>query len=74
MASVKFLDSTPFRARYKTKRFLTAGFKNKNNPRVRIQEQLPFRIRFTTIGIPGYGPPGFPGIGIQVIGYNNYIL
>mgnify|MGYP001174221271 CR=1 FL=1 len=74
MASIKFLDRPLFRARYKTVSFLTARIKNKNQPRVRIQESLPFRIRFTTIGVPGYGPPGFPGIGIQVIGYNNYIL
>lgn len=39
-----------------------------------IEEVLPFRIKFTNIGIPGYGPNNVPGIGIQVIGYSNYIL
>lgn len=74
MASIKFLDTPPFRARYKAVSFFNTRIRNKNQPRVRIEENLPFRIRFTTIGVPGYGPPGFPGIGIQVIGYNNYIL
>ena len=34
---------------------------------------LPFRVRFTTIGIgPAYA--NIPGIGLQIIGINNYIL
>ena len=41
---------------------------------VLINEVLPFRIRFTDIKIPGYGPNNVPGIGLQVIGYSNYIL
>ena len=40
---------------------------------IKINEVLPFRVRFTTIGIPSaYG--GIPGIGLQIIGINNYIL
>jgi hypothetical protein len=41
---------------------------------VLINQVLPFRVRFTDIKIPGYGPNNVPGIGIQVIGYSNYIL
>jgi hypothetical protein len=41
---------------------------------VLINEVLPFRIRFTDIRIPGYGPNNIPGIGLQIIGYSNYIL
>ena len=41
---------------------------------VLINETIPFRVRFTSIGIEGYGPNNVPGIGIQVIGYSNYIL
>ncbi len=41
---------------------------------VLINETIPFRVRFTNIGIEGYGPNNVPGIGIQVIGYSNYIL
>ena len=35
---------------------------------------LPFRLTITNIGIEGYSPSNPPGIGIQVIGFSNYIL
>lgn len=41
---------------------------------VRLQTDIPFRVKFTTIGIEGYGPNNVPPIGIAVIGYSNYIL
>ena len=41
---------------------------------VRIEETLPFRIKLTNITIPGYSATNIPGIGIQVIGFSNYIL
>lgn len=41
---------------------------------IRIQETLPFRLRITNIGIEGYRENNPPGIGIQVIGFSNYIL
>jgi len=40
---------------------------------VKINEVLPFRVRFTTIGLPGSNA-SVPGIGLQIIGINNYIL
>ena len=36
-------------------------------------EILPFRVRFTNIGLLS-ATAGIPGIGIQIIGINNYIL
>lgn len=40
-----------------------------------IIQVLPFRIRFTTIGLnSGYGPNNPAPIGIAIIGTNNYIL
>jgi hypothetical protein len=40
---------------------------------VKITELLPFRVRFSTIGIPtSYS--GVPAIPLQIIGINNYIL
>jgi hypothetical protein len=42
--------------------------------KVEIRETLPFRIRLTTIQIPGYGSNNIPGIGLQIIGVSNYIL
>jgi hypothetical protein len=35
---------------------------------------LPFRVRFTTIGIEAYGSNNPAPVGIAVIGLNNYIL
>ena len=40
---------------------------------VKINEVLPFRVKFTTIGIASANA-NVPGIGLQVIGVNNYIL
>ena len=40
---------------------------------VKINEILPFRVKFTTIGIAP-ASAGVPGIGLQIIGINNYIL
>lgn len=39
-----------------------------------IRGILPFRVRFTAIGISGFSPSNPPPIPIQVIGYSNYIL
>jgi hypothetical protein len=41
---------------------------------VRINEVLPFRVRFTNIMVPGYSASNPAPIGIAVIGLNNYIL
>jgi hypothetical protein len=35
---------------------------------------LPFRLTINNIGIEGYSPQNPPGIGVQVIGFSNYIL
>jgi hypothetical protein len=39
-----------------------------------INETLPYRIRFTNIQVPGYSPNNPPGIGLQIIGYSNWII
>jgi hypothetical protein len=42
---------------------------------VTAEDILPFRVKFTNIGIEGgYGPSNPAPIGIAVIGTNNYIL
>lgn len=47
----------------------------KNPTRVTMVNQvLPFRVRFTTIGIEGYSSSTPPGIGLQVIGFSNWII
>lgn len=35
---------------------------------------LPFRIRFSSVDLPGYGRENPPPIGIAIVGLNNYIL
>lgn len=39
-----------------------------------IEQVLPFRVKFTAIQIPGYGPNNVPAIPLQIIGYSNFIL
>jgi hypothetical protein len=47
----------------------------KNPTRVTMVNQvLPFRVRFTTIGIEGPSSSNPPGIGLQVIGFSNWII
>jgi hypothetical protein len=41
---------------------------------VKINEVLPFRVKFTNIMVPGYSANNPAPIGIAVIGLNNYIL
>ena len=43
-------------------------------PTVKVSTILPFRVKFTNIGIESWGPNNVPPIGIAVIGINNYIL
>ena len=40
---------------------------------IRINEVLPFRVRFSAIGVPG-AQGLVPPIGIAIIGVSNYIL
>lgn len=42
--------------------------------RVRVSQVLPFRVKFTTLGVNAYGPNNPAPIGIAVVGFNNYIL
>jgi hypothetical protein len=60
----------------------TTSLKEKDYPKLDIlpnertsiaTEILPFRVRFTNIGLLG-ASAGIPGIGLQIIGINNYIL
>lgn len=39
-----------------------------------VKEVLPFRVKFTNIGITTIIAPGAQPIGVAIIGYNNYIL
>ena len=41
---------------------------------VSAESVLSFRLTITNIGIEGYSADNPPGIGVQVIGFSNYIL
>ena len=41
---------------------------------VKTKDVLPFKLKITNIGIDGVNPLNPPGIGVQVIGFSNYIL
>lgn len=45
-----------------------------SKPVVLINAILPFRVRFTNIGIQAYGPGNAAPIGIAIIGLNNYVM
>jgi hypothetical protein len=47
---------------------------SKPHPIVKINQVLPFRIRITNIQVPGYSSTNPAGIGVAIIGLNNYIL
>ena len=40
----------------------------------KINDVLPFRVKFINIGVESYAPGFPPPIGIAIIGVNNYIL
>lgn len=63
-------------AKLKTATAFAYGIINVTGPKptVLINDIMPYRIRFTNIGIPSYTINNVPGIGIQVIGYSNWIL
>ena len=61
MASVAIIDLS----KNKSRTISRIGY-----PQSKIEEVLPFRVMFTNIGLSSL----VPGIGLQVIGINNYIL
>lgn len=74
MASIKFLDKAPFSAKFRQKQFPRLSLRHGDPFRIKVNETLPFRIKFTSIGVPSYGPTNIPPIGVAIIGFNNYIL
>jgi hypothetical protein len=54
---------------------IPSNFQNVNYAKVITPASvLPFRVSLTNIGLQGYDPANPPGIGIQIIGFSNYIL
>lgn len=42
--------------------------------KTKVEAILPFRVKFTNIGIEGFSSRNPAPIGVAVIGFNNYIL
>jgi hypothetical protein len=75
MASVKIIEDSKRKAKsFKAIDYGIINVGKRGWTSVIVEEDIPFRVRFTNIQIPGYGPNNIPGIGVQVIGYSNYIL
>ena len=47
---------------------------NQSLPKTKVENILPFRIRLENINLATYNANNPPPIGIQIIGFNNYIL
>jgi len=74
MASIALYDKINGKTRkIQEENFLRTSFKTEKRISL-IEQDLPFRIKFTAIRIPGYGPNTVPPIPLQIIGYSNYIL
>lgn len=74
MAIVKLYQKNKGKTvRIEQEEYFGVSFKTKSKV-VKINEVLPFRIKFTATKIPGYGPNNVPAIPLQIIGYSNYIL
>lgn len=73
MASVKIIDKPKHLASVKNINHRKFHIK-KSAHKVEITYKLPFRIKFTNVQVPGYGPTNVPPIGIAIIGINDYIL
>jgi hypothetical protein len=39
-----------------------------------VRGVYPFKVRFQDLGYPGFSNNNLPGIGLQIIGFSNYIL
>jgi hypothetical protein len=73
MASVKIFERKNKTAKIYTDRYSLTRISS-SKKYVKINDVLPFRIRLTTVNIPGYSSTNIPGIGLQIIGVSNYIL
>jgi hypothetical protein len=74
MSKSIIVDKAKRSVRYiKNSNFFTSKISYRSGT-VKINQTLPFRIKFTNIGIAGYGQGGAAPIGIAVIGLNNYVM
>lgn len=70
VSSISSKSSVVLDIKPKSSNIKTVNYSKKVKP----QDILPFKIKITNIGIDGVNPLSPPGIGVQVIGFSNYII
>jgi len=75
MASAVIFDKSPVKTkRIENSSFVVKTIKQKDIRLTTINQTLPFRIRFTSVKVPGTSPQNIPPIPLQIIGFSNYII
>jgi hypothetical protein len=74
MASVKIINVLNFRAKLKAVDYPIARIRYTSPFNVKVKDELPFRVRFTNIGVASYGENNVPPIGIAIVGFNNFVI
>ena len=75
MASALIVDKSPVKTkRIENSSFIVKTIKQKDIRFTTINQTLPFRIRFTSVKVPGTSSQNIPPIPLQIIGFSNYII
>jgi hypothetical protein len=75
MAKATIIDTKPFAKVILDIKPKASKARNVDYPKkVQATNILPFKLRITNITISGIDPLSPPGIGVQIIGFSNYIL
>jgi len=73
MAYIAITNKNLTYLKIESKNYPKTNLKNIDNGEAIILQLLPFRVRFQNIGL-NTANANTPGIGLQIIGINNYIL
>lgn len=74
MAKAVIVDDTKrFVKLVKNSNFFNSKIKYKTG-KVKINQTLPFRVKFINVGIESYSSRSAAPIGIAIIGVNNYVM
>jgi hypothetical protein len=75
MASAVISNKAPIKTkRIEDSLFSVKTIKQKDLRITTINQTLPFRIRFTSVKVPGLSSQNVPPIPLQIIGFSNYII
>jgi hypothetical protein len=74
MAKAVIKDATKYLLKsVKLSHFYNSKITHKSGT-IKINQTLPFRVKFTNVGIHAYGRGNAAPIGIAIIGVNNYVM